>query len=355
VAELAPGRRGPLTVGMTSFESWKPRLLALCDELRTRTHAALCAAEAAGRLGELARPHGEGVGDVTFALDLPSEEHIARWSETIARREPLSVLTEDTGWRHLGPDGRGGARQLADFDHGGPRLVFDPIDGTRNLMADLRSAWTVVGFAPPGAHPPRMADCSGGIVSELPGTLAGAFRRITSDGRTTRLERLELASARPLAPEQRLVVDADARADHGYFPFFRYQPAQRPALARLEAAFAARLVRHEGADARSLYDDQYISSAGQLVLLALGRYRLLIDARALVAQRLGIPGPTSKPYDLAGALVCARAAGVRVCALEGGELDFPLDATTPVGFAAFVNEPTRARLEPHWHAALSEL
>jgi fructose-1,6-bisphosphatase/inositol monophosphatase family enzyme len=338
---------------MDAFERWQPRLLALCDELRARTHAALCAAEAEGRLGELARPHGEGVGDVTFALDLPSEEHIARWSEEVARREPLSVLTEDSGWRHLGPDGKGGARALDGFDHGGPRLVFDPIDGTRNLMADLRSAWTVVGFAPAGPAAPRMRDCTGGIVSELPGTLAGQFRRLVSDGRRTWLERCDLGTQRPTRPAQELRVDADARADHGYFPFFRYQPEQRPAIARLEAAFAARLVAHEGAEARSLYDDQYISSAGQLVLLALGRYRMVIDARELVRRRFGLPGPTSKPYDLAGALVCARAAGVRVRALEGGELDFPLDATTPVGFAAFVNEATRARLEPHWLAVLA--
>jgi fructose-1,6-bisphosphatase/inositol monophosphatase family enzyme len=339
---------------MDAFQRWKPRLVALCDELRARTHAALCAAEEAGRLDELARPHGEGAGDVTFALDLPSEEHIARWAEEVARAEPLSVLTEDAGWRHLGPDGRGGAQALAGFDHGGPRLVFDPIDGTRNLMADLRSAWTVVAFAPPAPHAPRMRDCTGGIVSELPGTLAGAFRRLVSDGRRTTLERVELASNR-VSRTSVLRVDDDARADHGYFPFFRYQPEQRPALARLEAAFAARLVAHEGAEARALYDDQYISSAGQLVLLALGRYRLLIDARELARTRLGLAGPTSKPYDLAGALVCARAAGVRVRALDGGELDFPLDATTPVGFAAFVNEGTRARLEPHWHAVLAEL
>lgn len=339
---------------MDPFELWRPRLVALCDELRARTHADLCAAERDGRLGTLARPHGEGAGDVTFALDLPSEQHIARWAEETARREPLSVLTEDAGWRHLGPDGRGGVRERPDFDHGGPRLVFDPIDGTRNLMADLRSAWTVVGFAPPAPHPPRMQDCTGGIVSELPGTLAGAFRRLVCDGRRTTLERVELATNR-CSRTAELRVDDDARVDHGYFPFFRYQPEQRPALARLEAAFCARLVAHEGAEARSFYDDQYISSAGQLVLLALGRYRMAIDARELVARRLSIPGPTSKPYDLAGALVCARAAGVRVRALEGGELDFPLDATTPVGFAAFTNEATRARLEPHWHAVLAEL
>ena len=111
----------------------------------------------------------------------------------------------------------------------------------------------------------------------------------------------------------------------------------------------------EGADARAIYDDQYISSAGQLVLLALGRYRMLVDPRELVRRRLGAAGVTSKPYDLAGAVVCARAAGVVVTAPEGGELDFPIDARTPVGYAGYANEATRRRLEPHWLATLRAL
>jgi fructose-1,6-bisphosphatase/inositol monophosphatase family enzyme len=339
---------------MSAFERWRPRLLVLCDQLRHRTRAALLAAERDGTGAALARPHAEGLGDVTFGLDLPSEEHITAWLDEVARREPLSLLTEDSGWRHRGPDGRGGARVLDGFDHGGPRIAIDPVDGTRNLMADLRSAWSVVAFAPPGAREPRLSECEGGIVSELPGTLAARFRRLVSDGRTCTLELCALEEERVLATRA-LRVDADDRPDHGYFPFFRYEPAQRPAIARLEAEFFGRLVRAEGADARSIYDDQYISSAGQLVLLALGRYRMVVDPRELVRRRLGAAGVTSKPYDLAGAVVCARAAGVVLTTPEGDALDFPIDATTAVGYAGYANEATRRRLEPHWLATLRAL
>jgi hypothetical protein len=217
-------------------------------------------------------------------------------------------------------------------------------------MADLRSAWTVVAFAPGGPGEPRLRDCTHGIVSEIPGTLAERYRRFFTDGARCRWELWGEPGERLRAGMLR--VDHDDRPDHGYFPFFRYEPAQRPAIARLEADFFERLARHEGAETRSIYDDQYISSAGQLVLLALGRYRMVVDPRELVGRRFRVPGVTSKPYDLAGAVVCARAAGAVVTAAEGGPLDFPIDATTPVGYAGYANERTKERLEPHWLATL---
>ena len=44
--------------------------------------------------------------------------------------------------------------EIRPFDHGGPRVVIDPIDGTCHLMNDLRSAWTVIGLAGPGEGQP---------------------------------------------------------------------------------------------------------------------------------------------------------------------------------------------------------
>jgi fructose-1,6-bisphosphatase/inositol monophosphatase family enzyme len=338
------------------FERWRARLVALCDELREVTRAALAAAErdATGAAGAaLARPHGQGAGDVTFGLDVPSERHIEEWLERAAREEPLSLLTEDSGWRHLGPDGRGGARALDGFDHGGPRVAIDPIDGTRNLMADLRSAWTLVSFAPAGPGEPRLSDLVGGFLAEIPPSNAATYRVLTASAGSCELAEHDLAGGTRLRA-RRLRVDPTARVERGYFPFFRYEPAHRPALARLERAFFERLARHEGTDPRAVYDDQYISSAGQLALLALGTYRMVVDARALVARRAGVSAVTSKPYDVAGAILCARAAGAVVTAADGSELDFPLDATTPVDFVGYANAATRERLEPHWLAVLAE-
>ncbi len=339
---------------MSFFREWEERLCELAGEIRGATRSSLIQAVERGALDELSRPRAQGAGDWTFGLDLPSEAVVDRWFRSRARERPLSVFTEDRGWRHLGPGARGGDPQsLSDFDHGGPRIAIDPVDGTRNLMADLRSAWTTIALAPPGAAIPRLAEVALGVVAEIPPTNAARFRVLCAHASACRLEERSLdQDQETLLGSRTLRVDRDDRAHHGYFPFFRYKPDLRPAIAELEAAFFARLERFEGADLRSIYDDQYISNAGQLVLLALGTYRMVVDARALVARRLGVATVTSKPYDVAAAILCARAAGAVVTAADGSELDFPLDATTPVDMVGYANAATRRRLEPHWLAAL---
>jgi len=335
------------------WEVWRPRLARLCDALRDATRAALGAALEADALERVARPLSQGAGDLTYGLDVPSEELLTAWLDEQARRAPLSVLTEDAGWRHRGPDPDrpgGPPRELSGFDHGGPRIAFDPVDGTRNLMTDLRSAWTVVSFAPAGRGEPRLADVSAGIVAELPDSRARVRRTLTAErGGACALETFDLASGERLGARA-LVADGDDRVDHGYFPFFRYMPDLRPATAELEARFFERLAREEGADVRNCYDDQYITSAGHLVLLALGTYRMVVDPRAHLAERRGRPTVTSHPYDLAGAVVCAEAAGCEVTAPDGSPLDFPIDVATPVSYVGYANAATRRRLEPHWLA-----
>ncbi len=342
---------------MSFFRDWEERLCGLAGEIRRATRSSLLQAVERGALEELARPRAQGAGDWTFGLDLPSEAVVDRWFRSRGREGPLSVFTEDRGWRHLGPGAHGGQpERLSGFDHGGPRIAIDPIDGTRNLMADLRSAWTAIAFAPPGADIPRLADVALGVVAEIPPTNAARFRMLCAHSSACRLDERSLEEEQEtLLGSRTLRVDRDARVQHGYFPFFRYKPDLRPALAELEAAFFARLERLEGADLRSIYDDQYISNAGQLVLLALGTYRMVVDARALVARRLGVTTVTSKPYDVAGAILCARAAGAVITAADGSGLDFPLDATTPVDMVGYANEATRTRLEPHWLAVLEQV
>jgi fructose-1,6-bisphosphatase/inositol monophosphatase family enzyme len=336
-----------------SIESaWRPRLVDLCDRIRAAAREALEAADASGRRDELSAPVRQGAGDVTYGIDERTETVVDRWLREIARERPLSLLTEDSGWRHFGP-GRGGAVELAGYDHGGPRIALDPIDGTRNLMADLRSAWTVVSFAPPGASEPRLRDLTLGIVSEIPDTRAALYRRVQASGGPCELELRRLDSGE-LVRRRALAADGDARVDRGYFPFFRYAPDQRPALARIEARFFELAAQREGAELRHVFDDQYISNAGQLVLLALGTYRTVADLRGWLARARGIATVTSKPYDVAGAILCARAAGCLVEASRGESLDFPIDASTPVDFVGYVNAATRARLAPLLHAALDE-
>ena len=331
---------------------WEQALGRLCDTLRSEARAAVALAVEQGDLDLVARAVRQGAGDVTYAVDARVEAAIERWLEACATTRSLSLLTEDTGWRHMGPDGRGGVRALPDFDHGGPRIALDPIDGTRNLMCDLRSAWTVVSFAPPGPAAPRLRDVSFGMVSEIPDSRGGRFRRLTAQsGGGCALEERELLD-RALVRARTLTPGKDARVDHGYFPIFRYSPDQRPALAAIEADFTERLRVHEGAKLRHFFDDQYISNAGQLFLLSIGTYRMIADVRGWLAARLGRTTVNSHPYDVAGAILCARAAGCVVEGPLGTELDFELDVTTPVDFIGFTNPATAARIRPHLEAAM---
>ncbi len=335
---------------------WQTALEDLCTSVRVAARQAVLQASRTGDLRQLGQSAREGAGDTTFALDECAELAVDRWFDAVARERALSLLTEDTGWRHRGPDGRGKSRELSAFDHGGPRIALDPIDGTRNAMADLRSAWSVVSMAGPGADAPRLSQLVLGMVAEIPDSRAHSYRMLSArsqgpceivqrelDGEHTQFRRV-------------LCVDDDSRPDHGYFPFFRYAPALRPAIGGLERDFFARIARHEGADTSRCYDDQYICNAGQLVLLALGTYRSIFDLRGTVSRALGVAQTTSKPYDIAGAILCARRAG---CVVEAPPsraaaqpLDFPMDCSTHVDFIGWVNRGTRARLLPHLAAAL---
>ena len=321
------------------------RLHLLAQQVSAAARGAAARSRELGLQFSTPRPVAEGAGDVTFSLDVATEAAVDSWFEATAQDGPLSLLTEDRGWRHWGPDG-----ELVDFDHGGPRIVIDPVDGTRQLMADLRSAWTVIAACGPGAGVPRLRDVQLGLCAELPDSRAAQFRVLHARrGGGAQLETRELAGG-ALLETQRLRADHDDRPDHGYFSFFRYAPAQRPRLAELEARFFERLATHEGADTRSCYDDQYISNGGQLMLLALGTYRMIADLRAVLPAPDGTASPSSKPYDCAGALLVAQEAGCVLSAADGSELDFPLDTSTPVAFVGWANEPTASRLAPHLSA-----
>lgn len=302
--------------------------------------------EDAMQLEQASIPLRQGAGDLTYGIDEGTETAATRWMEALRGTSPLSLFTEDHGWRHA-PD--------ADrpFDHGGPRIVLDPIDGTRNLMLDLRSAWTEIAWCAPGRGEPRMRDVVGALLAELPDSRGGRYRVLESSPQGPPTVELREVGTDRLVDRRELISDPhDDQLEHRVLSFFRYEPRFRRRIATIEEAFFDRLASREGVDPRHCFDDQYISNAGQLALLALGQYRFVCDLRAFLADRDGEPAVTSKPYDLAGAVHLARAAGCVVEAPDGSELDFPLDASTPVAFVGYANRRIADRLRPHLTSAL---
>src|ERR1051326_5437308 len=53
------------------------------------------------------------------------------------------------------------------------RVIVDPIDGTRGLMYDKRSAWSIAGVAPNRGRQTRLADVEVAVMTELPTSKMG--------------------------------------------------------------------------------------------------------------------------------------------------------------------------------------
>lgn len=328
-------------------EAARERLLDLQTRIRRKVRAAL--ERGAGARGEdaVADEAGvaeEGVADITFRLDVAAEEEIEAFAEDFARLVPLRVLSEGLGDRVFAARGQEPVW----------RLVIDPIDGTRNLMFDLRSGFALTALATERGGDTRLADVFLAVQGELPqrdrvsATILSAIR-----GRGARLERIALADDRVLE-DRALVASSDARLDNGFHVFFKFNRQERGLLGRIEQRYLELVAEQPGVDARLLFDDQYISSAGQLYLLLTRRYRFLADLRGVVGDHLGIMNQTSKPYDVCCALI-AQEAGIPLRNAFGREFDLPLDLEARVDLVAYANEAVRQRLEPLLVRAIREV
>jgi hypothetical protein len=225
------------------------------------------------------------------------------------------------------------------------------VDGTRSLMLDVRSAWALTALAPDRGEATRLSDSVVAVQTELPTTSAGVYHVLAAvRGQGASIARHDVRTGVEL--ERRpLVADAATRIDNGYLCFERYLPVERTLVADLERRFLERVIPAFELSPRLIYDDQYLCSAGQLHLVATGRYRMLADLRGWLARTRGLDNFSSKPYDLAGLLIY-REAGVPVLDEAFRPLDAPMDTATPLTVIAFANETLRQRLAPHLKAVM---
>ena len=104
------------------------------------------------------------------------------------------------------------------------------------------------------------------------------------------------------------------------------------------------------------FEDQYLSTGGQLYELMAGHDRFVADLRPLMGRVLAARGLAlgicCHPYDLCTELI-AREAGVVVTdPSSGGPLSAPLGVEAEVAWAGYANEHIRRQIEPLLRAAL---
>jgi fructose-1,6-bisphosphatase/inositol monophosphatase family enzyme len=296
-----------------------------------------CARQASEQLATVASDSG---GDTIYAIDRVGEEMLVQGLADLARAEPLCLVAEGL------PDDvlvlpRGARERDCRW-----RLLVDPIDGTRGLMYQKRSAWILTGVAPNRGADTRLSDIVLAVQTEIPLVKQHLSDQLWAHrGQGMEARRFNRLSG----TEERLTL-RPSRSDtiaHGFATVVRFFPGARDTLAAIDDEVAQALMPPAPGRA-ACFEDQYASTGGQLYELIAGHDRWIADLRPLV--RSG--GLCCHPYDLAGALI-AEEAGVILADPGGGPLDAPLDVTSDVAWVGYANERLRARVEPVLQAALA--
>ena len=288
----------------------------------------------------LAIPLGEESGDTIYVIDRVSERVLLEQFDELATQWSCVLVAEG-----LGPTGRMMLPLGTSADRAELLIIVDPIDGTRGLMYQKRPAWILTGVARNRGPATNLADIKLAVQTEIPllkQHLCDALWAIGDDIGGERLDRVSGRSA-PLAPRP-------SRAPtiaHGYGGLARFFPGARDVLAAVDDAVAERLLGPVQPGRALVFEDQYISTGGQLYELLMGHDRWVADLRPLVEPLLrerGHPlGLCCHPYDLCTESI-ARAAGVIVIDACGERLTAPLDVSTDVAWIGFANGEIREQV-----------
>jgi fructose-1,6-bisphosphatase/inositol monophosphatase family enzyme len=268
---------------------------------------------------DMATVTGETVADTIYAIDRVADDALIGWFEnhwpdvrivSEGLDEPV-VVGESVAWT----------------------VIVDTIDGTRGLMYDKRPAWCLAAAAPPGGS---LEGIVAAAMTELPTKKQGAVDQLSAvRGAGLVGERLDLGSG----AREPLVLRPSSASDleHSFSGFAKFFLPGKPALASLEAELFRRL------GCRHVFDDEYLSSGGQLHELISGRDRFVADLRPLIFDDTG--GLACHPYDVCTAMLLVEVGGV-VTDPWGQPLDAPLDNLSPVAWVGYANEALASHIGP---------
>jgi fructose-1,6-bisphosphatase/inositol monophosphatase family enzyme len=306
-----------------------------------------CEKAAVEQLAEVSDDESEG--DTIYAVDRVSEELLVELFEhELATFAPLVLVAEGIeGGELVLP--RGTAESDAVW-----RIVVDPIDGTRGLMYQKRSAWVLTGVAENRGSDTNLQEIVLAIQTEIPlvkqhlcdmlwavrgeGAHAERFNRLSNERQALALRPSRATSIR-----------------HGFAMIARFFPGARDELAAIDEEIVRGALGPVEPGKAHCFEDQYLSSGGQLYELMMGHDRFVADLRPLVEtllNRRGLSlGICCHPYDMCTELI-AREAGVIVTDQHGELLRAPLRVEPDIAWAGYANDAIRREIEPLLQDAL---
>jgi fructose-1,6-bisphosphatase/inositol monophosphatase family enzyme len=327
-------------------------LLAPLRVLHERVRDAVITACEQSALEELSRiDEEESTGDTIYAVDRASEKALIELFETeIASVAPIVLIGEGiAGGQVVLP-------RETDPSNAVWRVIVDPIDGTRELMYQKRSAWILTGVAPNRGDETNLQDIQLAVQTEIPTLkqhLCDSLWALRGSGaEAERYNRLN-GERRPV----RLKPSTAKTIRHGFAAVSRFFPGARDELAAIDEEIVRGALGDVKPGKAHCFEDQYLSSGGQLYELIAGHDRFVADLRPLmepVLSRRGLSlGICCHPYDLCTELI-AREMGVIVTDDSGGRLRAPLNVDTNIAWAGYANIHIQKEIEPLLQRALAK-
>ena len=343
-------------------------LLAPLQALHRRIRDEVVASTERAAIETLSHVHADDEGDTIYAIDKVAEDVLVEEIDrTIAREHGPVVLVAEglPGGRVVLP--RGASAADARWT-----IIVDPIDGTRGLMYQKRPAWVLTGVAPhqpaptgsnlsqpaptrPNPTEPVLSQIVLALQTEIPLVkqhLCDELWAVAGQGADgVRVNRLTgTKAALPLCPSRSTTLA------HGFATVARFFPGMRAQLAALDDEIAAALLGPPVPGKAQLFEDQYISTGGQLYELIIGHDRFIADLRSIARpvvnrQSSIVNSLCCHPYDLCAELI-ARECGVVVTDQRGARLEAPLNVEADVSWVGYANASLRDTVEPVLQAAL---
>jgi hypothetical protein len=324
------------------------KLRQLLCELGTAIRSKVVSARQGLSAEKLAAVTGEAGGDTIFAIDRFGEDAILEWFRSQwPDDEPVQIVMEGLESELCFPEGKSAAETKW-------KCIIDPIDGTRGLMYDKRSAWALAAVAPQRGEDTRLSQILATAMTEIPvskqwradkfsASLDGPLVATWCDWRTG-------SDPQPLHTEPSTAHSFD----HGFASLAKFFPEGRTLTAQIEERLWDQILGPNRSRSPVVFDDQYLSTAGQFHELITGRDRLVGDIRPLVFHALDLESSlVCHPYD-ACAWLLLKKAGVVFEHPLGGFPDATLDTESGVAWIAYANETLAAKARPVLQKILRE-
>ncbi|MGC9468873.1 MAG: inositol monophosphatase [Anaerolineae bacterium] len=321
-------------------------ILAMHDQVRETVVAACERAaidDSSRSSGELSTVVDDGAGDTIYAIDRVSEAELIKAFEGISMQVPVVLIAEG-----FPSDGTVVLPAGTAIEDAAWRIIIDPIDGTRGLMYQKRSAWILTAVAPNRGPETSLSDVVFAAQTEIPVLKQHLCDQVWA----VRGERVHAERLNRVTGERRELSLQPSRATsiaHGFATVARFFPGARAVLAALDDDVVAEVLGPVQAGKAQCFEDQYISTGGELYELMAGHDRFVADLRPLTERQLAEKGLAlglcCHPYDICTAMV-AEELGVVVTGADGCALDAPLNLDAEVAWVGYANAAIRAQVEP---------